>query len=99
MMIGNPFDVKILIAFQEKKNKCFVILATVHLDTDENISKENFIKLNNIEVQDSGTSEQDLWNGLNSIGFNNSLEIDMVGLKYFIFLLYLLFLLFKDVPI
>ncbi|CAF4352322.1 unnamed protein product, partial [Rotaria sordida] len=39
----------------------------VGLDVDENVSKEKFLKLNDFEVQDRGTSEQELWNGLKSI--------------------------------
>lgn len=48
------------------------------LDKDEHISKEKFLKLNDFEVQDPNTSEQDLWSGLKSIGFNYALELDMV---------------------
>ena len=50
----------------------------IGLDSDENISKAKFLKLNDFEVQDPGTSEKDLWNGLKSIGFNYALELDMV---------------------
>ncbi|CAF1240094.1 unnamed protein product [Rotaria sordida] len=50
----------------------------VGLDVDENVSKEKFLKLNDFEVQDRGTSEQELWNGLKSIGFNYALELDMM---------------------
>jgi hypothetical protein len=55
-----------------------IYLENIRLDVDENISKTKFLELNNFEVQDQGTSEQDLWNGLRSIGFNYALELDMV---------------------
>jgi hypothetical protein len=48
------------------------------LDVDEIISKEKFLKLNDFEVQDPDTTEQDLWIGLKSVGFNYALELDMV---------------------
>ena len=48
------------------------------LDKDENISKEKFLKLNDFEVQDKNTTEDDLWTGLKAIGFNYALELDMV---------------------
>ncbi|CAF3533242.1 unnamed protein product [Rotaria socialis] len=54
------------------------IQASVGLDVDENISKDKFLKLNDFEVQDQDTSEQDLWIGLKSIGFNSALELDMM---------------------
>ncbi|CAF4780987.1 unnamed protein product [Rotaria sp. Silwood1] len=50
----------------------------VGLDVDENVSKEKFLKLNDLEVQDPYTSEQELWNGLKSLGFNYALELDMM---------------------
>ncbi|CAF2879999.1 unnamed protein product [Rotaria sp. Silwood2] len=54
------------------------IRENVGLDIDENVSKEKFLKLNGFEVQDEDTSEQDLWNGLKSLGFNYALELDMM---------------------
>lgn len=48
------------------------------LDKDENISKEKFLKLNDFEVQDKDTTEDDLWIGLKALGFNYALELDMV---------------------
>ncbi|CAF3451160.1 unnamed protein product [Rotaria sp. Silwood1] len=54
------------------------IRENVGLDIDENVSKDKFLKLNNFEVQDEDTSEQDLWNGLKSLGFNYALELDMM---------------------
>jgi hypothetical protein len=48
------------------------------LDVDENISKEKFLKLNDFEVQSRETTEQDLWTGLKSVGFNYALELDMM---------------------
>ncbi|CAF3911899.1 unnamed protein product, partial [Adineta steineri] len=50
----------------------------VSLDEGEGISKENFFKLNDFEVQDPDTTETDLWAGLKSIGFNYALELDMM---------------------
>ncbi|CAF1508898.1 unnamed protein product, partial [Adineta steineri] len=50
----------------------------VRLDEGEGISKENFFKLNDFEVQDPDTTETDLWAGLKSIGFNYALELDMM---------------------
>lgn len=63
-------------------------LDTVKLDRDENISKEKFLKLNDFEVQQPGTTEQDLWSGLNSVGFNYALELDMVCILCLEFLFY-----------
>jgi hypothetical protein len=57
----------------------------IGLDSDENISKAKFLKLNDFEVQDPSTSEQDLWNGLKSIGFNSALELDMVCRRVILF--------------
>lgn len=54
------------------------IQQNVHLDVDENISREKFIQLNDFEVQDKDTTEGDLWNGLKSLGFNYALELDMM---------------------
>ncbi|UJR30828.1 hypothetical protein I4U23_018345 [Adineta vaga] len=51
---------------------------SIHLDVDENISMQKFIKLNNFEVQEPNTTEQELWSGLNSIGFNYAMELDMM---------------------
>jgi len=48
------------------------------LDVNENISKEKFLKLNDFEVQDQSTSENDLWIALKSLGFNYALELDMM---------------------
>jgi hypothetical protein len=56
----------------------FYNLDTVKLDVDENISKEKFLKLNDLEVHDPDTSEKDLWIGLKSVGFNYALQLDMV---------------------
>ncbi len=49
------------------------------MDKDENISKEKFLILNDFEVQNKETTEQALWVGLNRLGFNYALELDMVG--------------------
>jgi len=56
----------------------FYNLETVNLDVDEIIAKEIFLRLNDFEVQDPDTTEQDLWMGLKSLGFNYALELDMV---------------------
>lgn len=63
-----------------KESSFFIdyLLEHSHLDKDENISKEKFLKLNEFEVQDKDTTEQDLWTGLKSLGFNYALELDMV---------------------
>lgn len=56
----------------------FSLLEHSHLDRDENISRDKFLKLNDFEVQNKDTTEQDLWTGLKSLGFNYELKIDMV---------------------
>ncbi len=69
---------KIFYKFQTKMILSFYNLETVQLDVDEIISKEKFLRLNDFEVQDPDTTEQDLWIGLKSVGFNYALELDMV---------------------
>ncbi len=64
-------------------------LENVRLDVDENVSREKFLQLNDFEVQSPDTTEEDLWIGLNSIGFNHALELDMVGLFFVNSFLYL----------
>ncbi|CAF0850580.1 unnamed protein product [Adineta ricciae] len=51
---------------------------SVNLDVDENVSKEKFLKLNDYEIQEPETTEQELWIGLNSVGFNYAMELDMM---------------------
>lgn len=53
----------------------------MNLDVEENISREKFLKLNDLEVQDKDTSEADLWTGLKALGFNYALELDMVRMN------------------
>jgi hypothetical protein len=72
-------------------------LESVRLDVDENVSREKFLQLNDVEVQSPDTTEEDLWNGLNCIGFNHALELDMVGLFFVNSLLYLENLFFRCV--
>lgn len=63
----------------------FICLDAIGLDVDENVSKENFLKLNDFEVQEQDTTEHDLWTGLKSVGFNNALEIDMVSTDIYLY--------------
>jgi len=71
-------------------------LEHVHLDVDENISKEKFLKLNNFEVQSPDTTEKSLWEGLKTLGFNSALELDMVCIEKFFFLYFLKKIFFLD---
>jgi hypothetical protein len=66
-------------------------LESVHLDVDENISKEKFLKLNDIEVQSPETTETDLWSDLKTFGFNYALELDMVCVEKFFFITFFFF--------
>ncbi|CAF1005747.1 unnamed protein product [Didymodactylos carnosus] len=51
---------------------------TLNLDIEQNISKEKFLKLNEMEVDDSDTSESELWKGVKSLGFDYSLNADQM---------------------
>ena len=76
---GCPFGVSLFDLVATNRNDLFRLdLESVNLDVDENVSKEKFLKLNDYEVQQPETTEQELWIGLNSVGFNYAMELDMV---------------------
>ena len=77
MMIGRIFKVFFLSSASNFfKNE--LTSESFQLDKEQNISKSKYLEMNTFEVENSETKDEDLWNGVKSVGFNGDLALDMV---------------------